>query len=100
MRSEQNYIDEIASRIRARIDPIELPDTGLDQLFASYALLALSKGLEVSNEDVHDAWSVWATQFDPGNSSLVPFDELSAESQAQDTIFRDAIRETASQLKH
>ena len=36
----------------------ELPEDGLDQLFSSYALLALSKGVRVSNEDVHDAWSV------------------------------------------
>jgi hypothetical protein len=96
--NDDNYIEEIASQIRAEIDPANLPDDGLDQLFASYALLALSKGVDTSNEDVHDAWSVWATQFDPQNRSLVPFDELSAENQAQDTIFRNAIRKAAKAL--
>jgi hypothetical protein len=62
-------------------------------------LLALSKGEAVESEDVHDAWSVRATQFDPGNDSLVPFDELTSEVQAQDIIFRDAIREVSRGLK-
>ncbi|HEX4058042.1 MAG TPA: hypothetical protein VHX87_06980 [Galbitalea sp.] len=98
MAIEENYIEDISSQIRARVDPSKLPDDGLDQLFSSYALLALSKGIQVTNEDVHDAWSAWASQFDPENESLVPFDELSQETQSQDTIFRDAIREVAKTL--
>lgn len=96
--TEENYITAIASQIREQIDPGKLPDEGLDQLFASYALLALSRGEDVSDEDVHDAWSVWATQFDPQNDSLVPYDDLSAAVQEQDTIFRDAIRKVAKTL--
>lgn len=98
MSGNENYIQEIAERIRAKINPADLPDDGLDQLFASYALLALSKGPTVTNEDVHDAWSVWATEFDPANDSLVPFDELSPETQAQDKVYRDAINEIAASL--
>ncbi|MEV7828395.1 hypothetical protein AB0N91_13455 [Microbacterium enclense] len=41
---------------------------------------------------MHDAWVIWATKFDPDNDSLVPFDQLSASTQEQDSIFRDAIR--------
>jgi hypothetical protein len=96
--NDDNYIEELAAKIRAQVDPADLPADGLDQLFASYALLALSKGVEVSNEDVHDAWSVWATQFDPDSKSLVPFDELSTETQAQDTVYREAIRDAAKTL--
>ena len=95
---DTNYITQIAERIRAAIDPDKLPEDGLDQLFSSYALLALSKGVRVSNEDVHDAWSVWATEFDPQNDSIVPFDDLSPDVQDQDTIFRDAIRDVAKSL--
>lgn len=98
MSEEENYIEDISAQIRAKIDPAKLPNDGLDQLFASYALLALSKGTQVTNEDVHDAWSSWATQFDPENDSLVPFDELSPETQSQDTMFRDAIRQVAESL--
>ena len=95
---DPNYIEEISALIRAKIDPNKLPDEGLDQLFASYALLALSKGQAVTNEDVHDAWSAWATQYDPTNDSIVPFDELKPDVQAEDTIFRDAIREVAGTI--
>jgi hypothetical protein len=98
MNDDPNYIEAVAAKIRAQIDPSKLPDKGLDQLFASYALLALSRGTRVTNEDVHDAWSAWATEFDPENDSLVPFDELSSETQAQDNIFREAIRAAAQSL--
>jgi len=95
---EENYIEDISAQIRAKIDPVKLPADGLDQLFASYALLVLSKGTQVTDEDVHDAWSAWATQFDSENDSLVPFDKLSPETQSQDTMFRDAIRQVAESL--
>lgn len=98
MNPDSNYIEDVAEKIRSRIDPSKLPDSGLDQLFKSYALLALSKGSDVTNEDVHDAWSVWATEFDSDNASLKPFDELSEDVQAEDTIYRDAIREVARSL--
>lgn len=98
MPSNDNYIEEIAEQIREKLDPEQLPDRGLDQLFASYALLALSKGSSVTNEDVHDAWSVWATEFDQDNASLVPFDQLSAKTQRQDQVYRDAIRDVAATL--
>jgi hypothetical protein len=98
MSDQPNYIEEIATRIRSNIDPDKLPKNGLDQLFASYALLALSKGLDVSNEDVHDAWSTWATEYDPESSSLKPFDELERSVQSEDQIFRDAIRDVAKSL--
>lgn len=95
---DPNYIEEVSALIRDKIDPNKLPGKGLDQLFASYALLALSKGASVTNEDVHDAWSAWATQYDPTNESIVPFDELTPDVQAEDTIFRNAIREVAQAL--
>jgi hypothetical protein len=95
---QPNYIEEIASRIRSKVDPSKLPKDGMDQLFASYALLALSKGTAVSNEDVHDAWSAWATEYDPDSSSLKPFDELEPAVQDEDRVYRDAIREVADSL--
>lgn len=93
--NDASYIKDLASKIRGKFSPSELPDRGLDELFNSYALLALSKGTAVTNKDVHDAWSVWATKFDPDNKSLVPFSELPLETQKSDTPFAKAIRETA-----
>jgi hypothetical protein len=95
---DKNYIRDLAGRIRSKVDPSELPDKGLDDLFDSYAVLALSKGVAVTNEDVHDAWSAWATKYDPTNKSLVPFIELPQDVQADDTRFTDAIRAVAMTL--
>ncbi|MCX6728345.1 MAG: hypothetical protein NTV39_01050 [Candidatus Saccharibacteria bacterium] len=96
--NSESYIRELGSKIRSKIDPSKLPSQGLDELFDSYAVLALAKGVDVNNEDVHDAWSAWATKFDPQNSSLVPFDELSDSTKQQDDIFTKAIAEVASTL--
>lgn len=96
--ADDTYILDLANQIRSKFDSSELPDKGLDELFNSYAVLALSKGTAVTNEDVHDAWSAWATKFDPDNKSLLPFSELPAEVQKSDTPFTKAIREVSSQI--
>lgn len=96
--ADETYIRDLAKRIRSKIDESELPNKGLDELFNSYAVLALSKGTAVTNEDVHDAWSAWATKFDPANKSLVPFSELPLETQQSDASFTKAIREVSTNL--
>ena len=95
---DNSYIRKIANQIREKVDQSALPDRGLDELFDTYAVLALSKGTDVTNEDVHDAWSAWATKFDPTNTSLVPFDELSKRTQEEDSRFVGAIRSVAASL--
>ena len=50
-----NYIDEIAARIEATLDPEQRPDDDAWALYRLYALLVLVKGVDVSLEDVHDA---------------------------------------------
>lgn len=85
-----NYIDCLAEAIAARCAEV---DTGPDiRLYRLYALLALTVGADVTNEHVHDAWSVWMADDEPNHRSLTPFDRLSPEVQEMDTPFRDAIR--------
>jgi hypothetical protein len=96
--TDNSYIEDVAKQIRGKFNESDLPTAGLDELFNAYALLALSKGTSVTNEDVHDAWSAWATKFEPDNDSLVPFDELSVSIQNTDTPFAIAIREVAANL--
>ena len=96
---DSNYIRELASEIRAKVDQSALPNEGLDELFYSYAVLALTKGVEVTNEDVHDAWSAWATKYNPTSDSLVPFDQLPTSVQEDDTRFTKAIREVSSNIE-
>ena len=97
-KQNHSYTDDVAQQIRSMIEPSKLPDKGLDDLFNSYAILALSKGIKVTNEDVHNAWSVWASNYDPNNKSLIPYDELDKSTQKQDTIFTDAIKSVAKNL--
>jgi hypothetical protein len=96
---DKSYIQEIAQKIKDKLDDVDLTGQGLDELFDSYAVLALSKGFSVTNNDVHDAWSAWATKYDPGNVSLVPFDNLPEEIKRQDTPFTLAIKSVAKDLE-
>lgn len=89
------YIDELAGDIKREVGPDLLPEGNVDSLFRVYALLALLKGEEVSPQDVHDAWTVWMSDQDPGHRSLKPFAELDAETQSADAPFADAIRRVA-----
>jgi hypothetical protein len=92
------YIDELAANLQRRIPRELLPDADTDLLMQLYALLALVKGEDVSNADVHDAWSLWTQSRAPGHRSLRPFAELDAETQASDTPFTEAIRAVAAEL--
>ena len=98
--TDNSYIRELAQQIRAKVDQSALPDQGLDDLFDSYAVLALAKGTAVTNEDVHDAWSAWATKYDSQNDSLVPFDQLPADKQAEDSRFVQAIHEVSKHIEN
>jgi hypothetical protein len=96
------YIDQLAAAIRAETPPDRLPDDqdGIDDLFRLYALLALVKGVSVTTRDVHDAWATWMVNRGEGDhESVVPFDELAPEIQAEDEPFAAAIRSTASQCR-
>lgn len=95
---DKNYIRELAEQIRAKVDQSKVPNKGVDELFDAYAVLALSKGVSVTDADVHDAWSAWATKYDPTNKSLVPFDKLPREVQNDDRRFTAAIRTVAGTI--
>lgn len=97
--TDNNYIRTIAIRIRREFSADELPKEGLDYLFDIYALLALSKGTAVTIEDVHNAWSTWATAYDPSNKSLAPFDKLTDEVKQLDEPFRAVISKVAESLE-
>lgn len=62
------------------------------ELLDLYVLLALTKGQECSAEDVHDAWSLWRGNSQPGHDSIVPFSQLSEQIKSYDYPYRDAIR--------
>ncbi len=81
-----NYIDDLTGRLAITLNDCD------DDLLRLYALLALVRGKAVTNQDVHDAWSVWTAARRPDHQSLVPFHQLAAEVQELDSKYRDAIR--------
>ena len=90
-----NYIDRIALAIRQRVpDEMVADDSGADDLFRLYGLLALAKGIHTTAEDVHNAWVVWMVQRGEDHQSLRPFAELRAEIQDRDRPFVAAIHAT------
>ena len=84
-----NYFDTVVSLLAK-----ELPGQDV-KLLRYYALLALVHGENTTLEDVHDAWSAWRTETNPGHKSLIPFEELTRKVQELDMPYRDAIRRVA-----
>ncbi len=94
------YLEEIASDIQAEVDPAVLPDDDTRMLFVLYAVLADSRGSAVTAHDVHDAWSAWMILRGEEHRSLVPFEELPPDVQAEDEPFVEAIRRVARRRAH
>jgi hypothetical protein len=92
-----NYLAELAARIRDAVPPSLIPEDA-DDLFLLYAVLAESRGVETSAEDVHTAWTAWMFLRGEDHESMVPFVDLPPEIQAEDEPFAQAIRSvTASE---
>lgn len=95
-----NYLDEIAHAIRRAAQPDALPDDDTSDLFRLYAVLLLAKDSEVTHEDVHNAWVAWMLNKGEYHPSLVPFEELDTQTQAEDSPFVEAIRDVARSRRH
>ncbi|MGA2471107.1 MAG: hypothetical protein ABSG64_10495 [Solirubrobacteraceae bacterium] len=89
------YLDVVASQIRDKLPGELIPESGGDDLFRAYAVLALAKGEDVSRADVHHAWVAWMLSRGEEHESMVPFAELDAETQSEDSPFVAAIRSVA-----
>lgn len=93
-----NYIDDIAAEMRRRVPDDVLPHGDTSMLFRMYAMLALSKGLDVTAADVHDAWSVWMLSLGQDHSALRPFSELREDVRQGDIPYVKAVHETVRSL--
>lgn len=92
------YLDRTAREIKDRVPPELLPDEPrLDDLFRLYALLAQVKGKDVTEEDVHDAWSLWMLGKDGDHESIKPYQDLDAATRREDRPFVEAIRAVAAE---
>jgi hypothetical protein len=92
-----NYIDEVKAKL---LEHIKI-GKGLQNV---YALLVLVKGENVTLKDVHNAWAIninqtWDFEQYGNHRSLIPFEQLSAEIQAKDQLYVDAIKAVARELE-
>lgn len=94
-----NYLDLLVAEIQRTADPEATPPDEDLPLYRQYAVLLLAKGIEVTAEDVHNAWVAWASEHDPENRNLLPFKELSLNAQRIDEPYAEAIRDVAKRLK-
>jgi hypothetical protein len=93
------YLDELAAEIRAAVPTETLPDGDTSTLFRMYAVLLLAMGERVTRADVHNAWVAWMASTDSSHESLVPFEDLDAQTQAEDSPYMLAIRNVARALQ-
>jgi hypothetical protein len=89
--TDPNYVQPVISdlvRLLPHCDGI---------LLNLYALLVMTRGVNTSLEDVHDAWSIWQNLSDPEHRSLIPFDQLTPEVQELDRKYMGAIHYVAAE---
>ena len=89
------YLEDVAQDIRNAVPEDALPDEDTTSLFLSYAVLLLAKGEGVTGEDVHNAWVAWTLSKGEAHEMLVPFSELSSDTQSEDSPYVVAIRTVA-----
>ncbi|MFE1341559.1 hypothetical protein ACFW6K_28260 [Streptomyces sp. NPDC058733] len=92
------YLDPLADLIRACLPPDAEPPEDSAALFRMYAVLLKAKGAEVTNEDVHDAWSAWMQTVNSAHEALIPYADLDPETRAFDAPYAEAIRRAARQM--
>ncbi|MGO2520832.1 MAG: DUF7701 domain-containing protein [Microbacterium sp.] len=90
------YLERDAELIRRCLPKGTAVPEDSDGLFLMYAVLLRAKGAEVQASDVHDAWSAWMIGVEPGHESVLPFDELDADTRGEDSPFLVAIRAAAA----
>ena len=93
MTATVNYVDQIVAALAERLDDCEI------DLLRQYALLVLVTAEQTTEQDAHDALATWRTATNPTQRLLVPFDRLTAEAQALNTPYADAIRAVATRLR-
>jgi hypothetical protein len=90
-----NYVAEVANALRREIEPELLPDGDVDLLFLFYAVLAMTRGVDTTAEDVHDAWTAWMTATGQDHEAMKPYTDLPSDVQDEDVPYVRAIRDVA-----
>jgi len=90
----ESYLDEVGAAISHELPKKDSRSTPPD-LLRLYAVLLLAKGVDVTAEDVHNAWSAWMQDRGSNDASIKPFAELDESVKQRDNPFVAAIRRAA-----
>jgi hypothetical protein len=77
------YIERLIAEILTEFPKLE----GKPELVDLYAAIVLAKGIDLTNEDVHDAWAIWQNRIRPDHRSIIEYDKLTPEVQDLDTKY-------------
>ena len=96
----ETYIDKVVKRVE------EETKLKSKQLVRYYSALVLIKGEDVTLEDIHDVWSMDMNYresnppycYGHDHKSIVPFNELSKETQDKDVKYLEALKRVAKEL--
>ena len=92
----ENYIKNAKDVLRETFKENDLQvDEGLLDL---YTLLLLTKGLKVTEKDVHESWAIYPNQVNPRHKSLIPFEDLTKLVQDLDTPYSETIKDAFIKL--
>ncbi len=95
-----SYLESLAAEIEQVVPRELVPEQDTSALFLIYAVLLLAKGQDVAREDVHNAWVAWMTSRGEQHESMVPFEELPPDTQAEDSPFVVAIGTVARRRRN
>lgn len=77
-----------------------MPHENADELLRLYAVLLRAKGTDVTESDIHDAWSMWISMREMDHESLVAYEDLTPEVREQDGVFANAVKRAAQEFGH
>jgi len=90
-----NYIQMIENNLDKEL---HMKGTPYEELLGVYTLLVLTVGVRCTNNDVHNAWSMWQNKIDKEHRSLKWFNELTKEVKDMDEPYRQAIIKVAKPM--
>ena len=97
MTEQSNYMLKRAAILKEELNQ-ELPEV-LFSCYLDLACVSASTGNPITNEAIHDAWSIWKNTIDNTHKSIIPYNKLSIEIQELDTPYTDAVNRAADRFK-
>lgn len=97
MTEQSNYMLKRAEILKEELNQ-ELPEV-LFSCYLDLACVSASTGTQITNEEIHDAWSIWKNTVDKSHVSIIPYNQLSIEIQELDAPYTDAVNRAADRIR-